>query len=73
MKSAKHLSHRRTRGPSRRRRRPSQAGGGVLSFTGDLLNDLFAIVVRAIGTLSSVAEVGVDTVGRAHSLLPGRR
>ena len=37
----------------------------MLSFTGDLLNDLLTIVVRAIGTVSSVGEIGVDTIGKS--------
>ena len=53
----------RTRRSARRRHTPAQVGGGIASFTGDILNDLLQVVVKAIGTLSSLAEVGVDTLG----------
>lgn len=60
---------RRNRGDSRRARTLTrvrqQSGGGVLSFTGDVLNDLVAVLVRGVGTVSSLVETGVDTIGTA--------
>ena len=51
---------------SRRTKHPVSAeyvGGGLLSFTGELINSLVSVVVRAIDIVSQGAEIAVDSAG----------
>ena len=47
----------------------TQRGGGLLSFTGNVISDLLAVVMQAIRVLTRSAEVGLHTVGTTAQTL----